>query len=189
MYLQDLEEIYPNLTSDLTTICLEGFHMSNPDHCLTLLIYHEYYAPILQLQFPNSHLSLIKEHIHPQIDVLLKTIITTHLPCLKNTLAAQHYASLAYDFLYELLFVWRYVSAKPLSASPVLINALKGLFVLVKIFSTHRTMMIEKYIQKPSPILPTLRMWFLWRAVLNELRDGSSLRIITLKSTFMESGI
>jgi len=83
--------------------------MSTPDECLIHLIYHEYYAPILHLQFPNSHLSLPKEHIHPQIDALLRTIITTHLPWMKTSLAAQHYASLAYRFLQHLRWVGRYV--------------------------------------------------------------------------------
>jgi len=106
---QDLKEIYPNLVSNLTTICRQGFHMPKPDECLTKLIYHEYYAPILHLQFPNSHLSLPKKHIHPQIDALLRTIITTHLPCLKNTLVVQHYTSLADYFLIELSSIRRYV--------------------------------------------------------------------------------
>ena len=109
MYLQDLEEIYPNLTYDLTTICLQGFQWAEPDECLTELIYHEYYAPILHLQFPNSHLYLTKEHIHPKIDALLRTIITTHFPWMKTSLAAQHYASLADQFLYNSSWVGRYV--------------------------------------------------------------------------------
>jgi len=83
--------------------------MPTPDERLTQLIYYEYYAPILHLQFPNSHLSLPKEHIHPQIDALLRTIITTHLPWTKTSLAAQHYALLADQFLQNLEWCRRYV--------------------------------------------------------------------------------
>jgi len=89
--------------SDLTVIWLQGFQWAEPDVHLTELIYYEYCVPILQLKFTKLHLSHPPSNwIRPKVRALLWTILTTHLQWLGSMLTAQHYTSLANEFLERL---------------------------------------------------------------------------------------
>jgi len=95
--LQNPEEDYPTLISDLTAICLQSFQMADPDEHLTLLVYYENYFPILQIKFPYLNRPPISL-LHLQIHTLLETIIASHR-WLESTLTSQHYTRVAKFFL------------------------------------------------------------------------------------------
>jgi len=93
---QNLEEQFPQLISELSSICFQAFRKL--DESLICLVYEAHYSHFLQLEASKHALAFpfdILPEMKPPIRQIIKRIITLHPQQQRFEFTAQHYATVA----------------------------------------------------------------------------------------------
>jgi len=96
---QNLEEEFPHLITDLTTVCFEAFRKADPDEVLTLLVY-EAHRPMIEASNPASVFPFnVVADITQPIKRIINKIVTQHPQRQRIEFTGKHYALIAYYYL------------------------------------------------------------------------------------------
>jgi len=107
---QKLEEQFPRLISELSTVCIQAFIKPDIDEWLTWLLYDAHYSHLLPVHALNPAFAFFfgsfPEDIKPSIRQIIKRIVTLHAKQQSLEFTRQHYTTVTHFLIryYGLLF-------------------------------------------------------------------------------------